>query len=58
MRIAIVVGEASGDQLGVGLVQVLKRYYPGAEFQGIAGPLMIAEGVQSIVPLDQLCVMV
>lgn len=57
MRIAIVAAEASGDQLGAGLVQALKRYYPDAEFLGVAGPRMQAAGVRSLVPLESLCVM-
>ncbi|MEH6652164.1 MAG: lipid-A-disaccharide synthase [Motiliproteus sp.] len=63
MRIAILAGEASGDILGAGLVCALKQrfsdHYPGEElhFEGIAGPLMQAEGVQSLFAMDRLSVM-
>ena len=58
MRIAIVAGEASGDILGAGLVKALRNLSPEPiVFEGIAGPLMQVEGVESRFPLERLSVM-
>lgn len=54
--IGIVAGEASGDNLGRGLMVELKRRHPGARFVGIGGPGMLAEGLECLAPMDRLAV--
>lgn len=57
IHIGIVVGEASGDILGAALMQELRRHFPTAEFSGIGGPRMLAQGFHSYFPQDRLAVM-
>lgn len=57
MRIGMIAGEASGDILGVGLMQAIKRICPDAVFEGIGGPRMLAEGFHSFAPMERLSVM-
>ncbi|EPJ88956.1 MULTISPECIES: lipid-A-disaccharide synthase [Pseudomonas] len=57
LRIALVAGEASGDILGSGLMRAIKARHPDAQFIGVGGPLMEAEGMVSYFPMERLSVM-
>ncbi|WP_122596324.1 lipid-A-disaccharide synthase [Pseudomonas viridiflava] len=57
LRIALVAGEAPGDILGSGLMRAIKARHPDAEFIGVGGPLMEAQGMQSYFPMERLSVM-
>jgi lipid-A-disaccharide synthase len=57
-RIFLTAGEPSGDALGVKLMQGLEAKLPGqVEFYGVGGPLMCAEGLYTLFPMDELTVM-
>jgi len=56
LTIGIVAGEASGDNLGRGLMAELTRRYPGARFVGIGGPGMLGAGLDSVVSMERLAV--
>ncbi len=57
MRIALVAGEASGDLLGAGLIKELRARFPDAEFAGVGGPRMRAEGFDAWEDCGALAVM-
>ena len=54
---AITAGEISGDTLGAGLIEAIKRLDPKARFIGIGGPRMIRAGMQSSFDIQALSVM-
>ena len=57
-KIGIVVGEASGDQLGSELIKACRSLTSiDLEFVGLAGEKMSGDGVSSLFPIDEISVM-
>lgn len=57
LHIGIVAGEQSGDALGASLVAAIKAKHPDVKFTGIAGPLMQAQGCETLADMNTLAVM-
>jgi lipid-A-disaccharide synthase len=56
LHVCLIAGEASGDFLGAGLMRALKENGV-VRFSGVGGPLMQAEGLISLFPMEELSVM-
>ena len=56
-RIAIIAGEPSGDLLAARLIYALQQQRPDLQFEGIAGPEMIAAGCSGLFSQEALSVM-
>ncbi len=58
VKVFIIAGEESGDQLGAGLIRSLRDQIPDIEIRGVGGNAMIAAGLgDSLFPMDNLSVM-
>jgi lipid-A-disaccharide synthase len=58
LRLFFVAGEPSGDRLGAALIRGLRESSDRPlELHGIGGPLMEAEGLTSLFPMEELSVM-
>ncbi len=57
MKVFIVAGEPSGDALGQAVMAGLRSLRPDIVFDGVGGPLMAGEGLQSRFPMDELSLM-
>jgi lipid-A-disaccharide synthase len=57
LRFALVAGEASGDQLGAGLIEALRERFPDARFAGVGGDAMRVAGLDAWHPASDLAVM-
>ncbi|MEY4982654.1 MAG: lipid-A-disaccharide synthase [Pseudomonadota bacterium] len=53
----LVAGEPSGDRLGAALMDGLCQLAPDIRFSGVAGPLMQAQGMESLFPMEELSIM-
>jgi lipid-A-disaccharide synthase len=56
-RIAIIVGEASGDLLGAALIEQLQKFYPNLTFEGVLGPRLKALGGKALYDSERLAIM-
>ncbi|HYL01287.1 MAG TPA: lipid-A-disaccharide synthase [Steroidobacteraceae bacterium] len=57
LRVGMVAGEHSGDQLGAALIEALRERVAALECFGVAGPKMIAAGCQAWAGAESLGVM-
>jgi lipid-A-disaccharide synthase len=57
LRVGMVAGEASGDQLGAALIDALRVRVANVEFRGVAGPKMLAAGCTPLAAAEELAVM-
>ena len=57
LRVGIVAGESSGDQLGAALIVALRERVSQLECFGVAGPKMIAAGCAAWAGAEELAVM-
>ena len=57
LRIGILAGEVSGDILGAEVLEHLRMRCPQLTIEGIGGPLMEAQGLRSMYPMERLSVM-
>ncbi|MFN3577833.1 MAG: lipid-A-disaccharide synthase [Tabrizicola sp.] len=56
VKLFLIAGEPSGDRLGAALMAGLRSLVP-VEFAGVGGPMMQAEGLASLFPMEELSVM-
>jgi len=57
LRVGIVAGESSGDQLGAALITAMRARVPDVQFFGMAGPKMIAAGCDAWAASEEIAVM-
>lgn len=56
-RVFVIATEASGDNLGAGLMAELRRRLGASvEFSGLGGRAMVAQGLVSLFPVDELSI--
>lgn len=58
LRVFVIAGELSGDKLGAAMMQGLDELTAGqVSFQGVGGPRMEAQGLDSLFPMDEISIM-
>ena len=56
LKVFLIAGEPSGDRLGAALMAGL-RTLREVDFAGVGGPMMQAEGLQSLFAMEELSIM-
>lgn len=54
LKIAMIAGEVSGDQLGGWLMQALRARRADIDFVGLGGPMMQEQGLLSLFPIKEI----
>lgn len=57
MKVGIVAGEKSGDYLASELIAEIKKRFPDAQFVGLCGPLMQAQGAVTLGEMETISIM-
>ena len=57
LRLGVLVGEASGDILASRIVAALREHYDEVIVEGMGGPLLEAQGLVSMYPMERLSIM-
>ena len=57
LKIALCVGESSGDNLGLELIKDLKNHIKNIEIIGVGGPLLEKEGLKSLFKISEISYM-
>ena len=57
LKIYLIAGEASGDNIGAKLMKAIKNQHSDIEFAGIGGDKMQAVGLESLFPMQELSLM-
>ena len=57
MRVFLIAGEPSGDALGGALMRGLRTLVPEVRFDGVGGPMMRAQGLESRFEMSELSLM-
>jgi lipid-A-disaccharide synthase len=56
LKVFLIAGEESGDQLGAALMVAIRSLSPNASFAGIGGAAMTEQGLASLFPLEELAI--
>lgn len=56
IKVGLIAGEESGDQLGAALMRALRARNAPFEFVGVGGSAMAAEGLDSVFPIKDLSI--